>query len=588
MGKFSSRMKMTGVALVLILSVCVAACSTGGNENASLPETPGISQQEPNSGTSEPSAKQPVTLTIWNMMGYGVNFPSGIQEDPVAKEVERVTGVTMDVEFNSTDHDKFKVLLASGDLPDIAIVPQSYAAQIVEGGLAVDLEPLIRQHGADWASNIPNSLNYSKTYLGGDNLFFIPMNEGPGSPYPDTLPYIRWDYYKELEYPTVTSDDDLLNLVAEMLKRHPVNEDGQQFYGFSPFFDWGPTFATGVAGAGHATGKNSTDNTLAEYRMETDSFHNFLLNTDSAVWQGLEFYNKANRMGLLDPDALTQKYDNAAEKAGSNRVLSVNVDWISDPANKLLAQAGFEDRGYMPLPPYGEYFLGGRNLPNGENNKLLFISSSSQYPERAMDFINYMMSVEGSRTFYNGVQGQTFVEKDGKYMFTPEHLEMEKSDPNVVQKTGAGKYWHLAGVGTYVTDDRGQAIALNFDRDNMLVKQQTNQSPLEKDYTSYYGIDFRNDIVAKFATKGSLSNSIAETLAGEIPDDMKRKVDQILNYYNANFAKLILAESEEQFRQLQTNMIDEMKSRMELEAVAQYFDQYYQGAQAKERALRNP
>ena len=52
-----------------------------------------------------------------------------------------------------------------------------------------------------------------------------------------------------------------------------------------------------------------------------------------SIWLDAKWFNKAYRMGLLDPETFTQKYDAALEKYNGLRILCPLLNWTTYPAN---------------------------------------------------------------------------------------------------------------------------------------------------------------------------------------------------------------------------------------------------------------
>ena len=87
--------------------------------------------------------KEPITLNV--LWGDESFKGSGIMTDDVAKEIEKQTGVTMNVEV--ANDEKVKVKFASGDLADIVMVHYEYFDQVVDGKLGMDLTSLLETNG---------------------------------------------------------------------------------------------------------------------------------------------------------------------------------------------------------------------------------------------------------------------------------------------------------------------------------------------------------------------------------------------------------------------------------------------------------
>lgn len=49
---------------------------------------------------------------------------------------------------------------------------------------------------------------------------------------------------------------------------------------------------------------------------------------DGIFWKGLAFFNKAYRMGIMDPEAFTMKAAQYNEKVKSGAVLTCEYNWV--------------------------------------------------------------------------------------------------------------------------------------------------------------------------------------------------------------------------------------------------------------------
>ena len=108
---------------------------------------------------------------------------------------------------------------------------------------------------------------------------------------------IRWDYYKELGYPKVSNEDDLLNVLADMIKKHPKTEDGKNVYAMGACNDWGlwSYFLPMAAVYGY----NNWAPSGYVLKVDTNVMSNNYLEPDSPLWKTVAFYYKARKMGIL-------------------------------------------------------------------------------------------------------------------------------------------------------------------------------------------------------------------------------------------------------------------------------------------------
>ncbi|MFD0716258.1 hypothetical protein [Paenibacillus sp. GCM10027626] len=553
------RLKRT-MAIVLMAGIAVglAACSDGTKP----------SEQTPVSGTkegtsTEPADKKPVTLTFWSAtMGY--NVPGGIQDDPVAKQIEKELGIKIDMETKPSD-EKLAALLATNDLKDIMVVEKKFAPQMKD--LVLDLEPLIEQYGPDIKENMPPEvLEADKKLADGEQKFISGLiMEEAASPEPLWAGvYLRWDYYKELGYPAINTPDDYLQVVADMLKKHPVNEDGKKYYGFSTWLDWGYSNITHIWGPFRQGGTNLYGGSANVMQMDVKSFEttNIYTNENSGFWEDVAFWNKANRMGLLDPDSFTQKYDQATQKYNTGQVLATYTGWMIWGGNTYLQQSkDIYDQGWfgpLPMPSKGYNYF---NKKYGQNNQVFAISKNAKHPERAMELINWLYSVHGSMTVANGVEGVDWVNEDGRYKYTEAH-EKNKLDPEAVNKYGYYKYLNNLGLSKDALIPGTQVpIDISKGREYMKAQMEKPENAIVKEVLNHYGAELPEDILPPGQT---YTHSEAFELAGFIPasepDEIKLIADKLNNYLNQAVPKIILSEDDASFAAEKAKMIQEIKN----------------------------
>ncbi|QGQ99170.1 extracellular solute-binding protein [Paenibacillus psychroresistens] len=554
-----------GLVLVASISLGVAGC---GNKNEA-DNTPQASSSSDSSASPEATTKvpTPVTLKISGPTGsFAKDYPSGVQNDEVAIEIAKQTGVSLDFETHPDDQ-KFNIMLASGDLPDIIVTEKKYIKQLIEGNNIIPMDDLLLSNGKDIVAESQNKLDFSKKYLSNETnkVYFIQGFDGPPAKpdnYSSVAPVIRWDLYKELGYPAVNTTDDLLNVLKQMQDKHPTNEEGKKVYGLSPWIgDQAWKLWNVVTYFGYNV--KGTNEGSANHLFDIDPQYNaksLITENDSSLWTGLRFYNKANRMGILDPDSFTQKFDNAGEKGKSNRVLSSWVAWSLGGANENFVKAGHPEKGFESLPPMKgtSQYLGHYNAL-GQETRLYAISKNSKNPEKAMEVINFLQSSAGSELLWNGVKDVHWKLDNGKPVVLESVLQASKSDPDFEAKTGILKYTNFAGHGNgYVDKTLNTTVSFpswsEYTRNTMSV--------LDKDFSEHYGVSYPGEVVEKMVEKGdaklSAFNTIIDSLLPTAPDDIKRIDDKIMEYLVNNYPKAILEKSDEKFEAKKQEMIDDI------------------------------
>lgn len=536
----------TAIALLLILSMLLSAC---GSSNPSG-NSPANKETD-----SKDTAEEVVTLrllviesgTKWN------TYPDSAVAEAIAQQI----GVK--IEYVEADESKFNVLLAGGDLPDIVRAePAKYGKQLIEGDLIIPMDDMLEQYGQDIKQNVPDFLNYSRENWseGRNQLFFLApqIQSEPSVNYPALTigPTIRWDYYKEIGAPEINNPDDLLNVLDQIVQKHPQTEDGKSIYGVSMWQDWG-LWPYIFPFAWYTTQTTNNSDLLARALDETQ-YRNILTDEQSTYWVAMDFYNKAYRRGLLDPDALTMKHNDYLAKATAGQIVLGPATWAMGDFNSKYAKDG---KGYIVLPVGKRAWSGGVN-PLGWSGKSYSISKSSKHPEKAMQFLNYIYSYEGARTMYNGTEGVHWDLVDGKPQIKDEVFELKNAGGTEWEKTGISIDLNLIGLGGGVTDPKSGSPLDLFTTSEALARGITK---LEKDFSEYYGGMHPGDVLGKLVAEGKLmdSNTVQKDLTPEqiikeglvglptLPEDLVKVEGQLKEMAARYAAKLILSKTDEEF-----------------------------------------
>lgn len=569
------------MAMLVISSMLIAACSDSSTTNTTI-NSPGHdgAASEKGNGSEVVTLRLLVieTGTKWN------TYPNSA----IAQEIAKKVGVK--IEYVEADNSKFNVLLAGGDLPDIVRAePAKYGKQLIEGKLIIPMDDLLKEHGKDISANIPTVVEYSrKNWSEGKNqLYFLPpqVQSEPSPIYPPLTigPTIRWDYYKEIGAPEFNTPDELLDVLDNIVKKHPETEDGKKIYGISMWQDWGlwPYIFPFVWYTMQAT--NNSD--LMARKLDETQYRNILTEEDSTYWVAMDFYNKANRRGLMDPDALTMKHNDYLAKATAGQIVFGPATWAMGDFNSKYAKDG---KGYIVLPAGKRAWSGGVN-PLGWTGKSYAISKSSKHPEKAMQFLNYLYSYEGARTMFSGIEGVHWNMVNGKPQVKDSTFNLRNAGGAEWANTGIAMDLNLIGIGGAVLDPVTKSPLDLFQTPEALAQ---GSSKLERDFSEYYGGLHPGDVLGKRIASGKLQDSntankgltteqlIIEGMVGlpAIPEEMLKIEGPLKELASRYAAKLILAKTDDEFNKVKKEALQAFKN-----AKADTFTEFYTNDIAERR-----
>ena len=144
------------------------------------------------------------------------------------------------------------------------------------------------------------------------------MPSGPSDG--NTMTYqvdMRWDLYQKLGSPKMTEMEDILPVLKKMQELEAEERFRQRTYGLSLWGDWDGNYMTLAKQPGSIYGYDLSDGfnegTLLEISANEEKYQG-ILDDNSYYLRSLKFYYDANKMGLLDPDSMTQKFEDVVNK----------------------------------------------------------------------------------------------------------------------------------------------------------------------------------------------------------------------------------------------------------------------------------
>ncbi len=226
---------------------------------------------------------------------------------------------------------------------------------------------------------------------------------------------IRWDLYKQLGHPEVNNLDDYIEVLKQMKEICPTDEHGNETYAVSLWPDWDGTMV--MYAKAMATAYYGYDElTLGLYDPNTGELYHEL-EEDGPYIKMLRFFNKLYQNDLLDPDSMTQTFDQMAEKVKrggtffsifnySGSFTYNTVEHIAD--NKMMLSLVPNEAS---PPVYGMSMLGG--------NRIWSIGAHTEYPELCMQILEWLYTPEGAMSIWYGIKDlMWYYDEDGNTCFT--------------------------------------------------------------------------------------------------------------------------------------------------------------------------
>ena len=210
--------------------------------------------------------------------------------------------VGVEIRYVYLTPEEYAAGLSGGDLPDIVFTKNNLST-ILENGVALDVDPYLPEFCPNFLRG-DTRLSYDvlkQLDREHDGFYFFPAKIGyNGVGYDNKMSQrgyiVRWDYYKELGYPPINSEDDYLSVLLQMHKNHPFTEEGYPtyLYGTSNFSGYDTSFRAEL----------SLDYWVA-YKYQNNIFTNeiydgFIDTAHSKWWSSTAWENKLYRAGKAD------------------------------------------------------------------------------------------------------------------------------------------------------------------------------------------------------------------------------------------------------------------------------------------------
>jgi multiple sugar transport system substrate-binding protein/putative aldouronate transport system substrate-binding protein len=536
-------------------AMAVALCTA---MTAGLAAGCGSSGSSSGTGTSSNSG-DPITITVFSQLANYSGEQTGWSADILLDKFNVKLNIVPDL--NGT----LQTRMESGDLGDIVVFGDNGTdyQNAVSAGLLYDWneDDLLADYGEYIAENMSHALEYNASYSGGTTYGFG-HNVATTSEDLNEFFYtwdIRWDLYKELGYPEVNELEDLVDVFKQMKEICPTDENGNPTYAVSLWPDWDGDMVMYVKST--ATAYYGYDELgIGLYDPDTGDFYD-CLQEDGPYLRCLKFYNSLYQAGLLDPDSMTQTYNEMSAKVQSGGTffsifnysgyMFYNTDeHIAE--NKMMRS--LTPKNATPIV-YGMDVLGG--------NRVWCIGAKTEYPELCMEIINYLCTPEGRMTMEYGPQGVCWdYDSDGKTYFT--ELGAKCSADQETSMTDAGYQGTFHDGALQINNTTWALDAVNPDSNGETYNYKTwasNQTEavcdIDQDWRDYTGCNTTNEYMAS----GNYRISPASTyVKSTIDEEFKTKWTQTTNCITTYSWNAIYAESDEEYDQIVAEMIEQANS----------------------------
>lgn len=520
------RKKRRWMCMMMATLLLLSACGKMPENNVESEETVVTSLPE----TSEASADgpgwkldtSPITFTI---LIADSSFTQKWGEDPVSQAVTEKTGVTLDISIPNTSDpsELLATLIAANDLPDIILTSNEQAwTDFVDGGLVYSLDELAQMYDPEFYNVVSEEIANWHRHEDG-NLYWYPVYAWDSEHIEEYGEYmtgyysffVRKDIYEGIGSPDMRTPEGFLDALRKVKEQYPsINGQPIQMLGAYEFGETGSwTFDELLQNCINIP--YEVDNKWIDRR------------TDPEYRKWIGVFRQAYEEGLISETMMVDTWDQTKERLARGEYFSM-LGMQDDFTTTFAALAAEDpDSTYIPVDPPANSNLDNPLFTAGSiDGWLRFgISKNCENPERAIRFLTYLISEEGQKDFYLGIEGVTYENIDGVEQLKPEVLAAEREGWGVVRKYGAGTTWHVF---------KQPNIVAQWEYQNIDEEEVTVMTPFEEYFR-------RVGCVPMLYTSGvSLDANSPEN---DIQNQMNLKFGELL-------PKMIMAESEDELNAL--------------------------------------
>ena len=439
-------------------------------------------------------------------------------DNAVSKAITDRTGVNINfVTPQGNEEEKLNSLIASGNLPDLITLGwwEPQVNEMIQGDMVYALNELADQYDPYFYQVAdPQALSWYTQADG--NVYGYPCssvtpddvenNDNIGS---NQTFLVRKDIYEAIGSPDMTTIEGFEGAVKKAAQMFPE-------VGGKPLI---PIGAHIFDDTGNVSFDLYLQNFLAvPYEKDGRLYDR---DTDPEYIEWLRMFRRLNEEGYLPTDLFIDQRVQMEEKIAEGRYFCMMYQYTDMSAQQKALYAKDPDSIYIavdgPKNRNGDDHILPTNTVSGWT--ITMVSKNCRQPDRAIEFIDYMLSEEGQKMVYIGIEGVTYDVVDGK--------EVVRSDVQQLLDTDRTAYDDLYGADDAYWMFQDNVMQLKWRQDSQGPTVQLEQWTYP--YATYTGV---YDIILPADTQDAYVNARIEKL------------------WSTTLQELLLAESDEEFDQI--------------------------------------
>ncbi|THF73003.1 extracellular solute-binding protein [Cohnella fermenti] len=405
-----NKKKTAAVAMATLLaaSALLTACS-GGNNNE--PAASGGADSDASASTSTSASgsakakedRPEITVSVYDRN----NVPDGegtITDNRWTKWIN--DNAPVKVKFvpvpRSTSQDKFNVLFASGQAPDLIMeYSNPYMKTLASQGQLLPLDDAIAKYSTTYKDILAGDPNLQKLTNFNGKTYFIGRNIGYTT---NHYLLIRKDWLDKLQLSMPTTTEEYLQVAKAFAEQDPDGNGKKDTFG-TTFTDVDYFF-----GLGQSTNIAEKNISVTSYFLTADD--QYLRSWDQPQ-AAIQFKKDLYDAGTVDPDIFADKDGSKAQQDWINGKLGIFVGGGLESAGAYNTYASFVQNNpdaeveILPLPAseFGQFSPAG-GVPNIQITAA--INASAKNVEAIMQFVDWMMTDDVAATLKYGFEGEHY------------------------------------------------------------------------------------------------------------------------------------------------------------------------------------
>ncbi|MBQ5329775.1 MAG: hypothetical protein J6F31_00850 [Oscillospiraceae bacterium] len=463
----------------------------------------------------------------------------------------------------------FDTRMEAGNLGDLVVFGSDGGnyQRAAKEGMLFDWEEdgLIDEFGAYTRDNMPYALNKNRTFNesfgAGSKIFGFGHNVATSPEDHEAFFYtmdMRWDLYKQLNYPKMSTLDDLYDVFVQMKELQPTDANGKESYAMSLWPDWDGNMVMYVKA--FATCWYGMDEMgFGLYDVENGVYHD-ATEEGGPYLTSLKFFNKLYRAGLIDPNSMTQTYNEMSEKVQAGGVFFSIFDYAGSALYNTEDHLT-EGKGMYPVVPdearplcYGMNVMGG--------NRIWTIGASTEYPELVMAIINYLVTPEGCMTSWYGPKDLCwYYDEEGHTCLTEfgETCQADKKNTTMPAEWGGGSYndgSFQVNNTTWTRDAKNpDSNGETYNLENWVSRRHDTDYDILSDWRTWSGFYNSQEYMDSVPHKTSIATAYSET---DRSDELKVIWQQVADCIVTDSWKAVYAATDEEYESYVNDMISKI------------------------------